>query len=95
MNHSFRWNSLPQTRGPRAVIAAALVLVLLPLQPRAEGGAAGSATSRKNVIHIISDDLRPELGFYGLENRHTPNLDAMAADAVVFDRAYAQQAVCG
>ena len=28
-----------------------------------------------NVIHIIIDDLRPEIGAYGIEDSHTPNLD--------------------
>lgn len=48
-----------------------------------------------NILHIIADDLRPELGAYGLENRSTPNIDRLAAGGAVFDRAYAQQAVCG
>ena len=48
-----------------------------------------------SVIHIIVDDLRPELGAYGVPNRHTPNIDKLAATGTVFDRAYCQQAVCG
>ena len=48
-----------------------------------------------SVLHIIVDDLRPELGAYGLPDRHTPNLDRLAHGGTVFDRAYAQQAVCG
>jgi len=41
------------------------------------------------------DDLRPEMGSYGLPDRHTPNMDKLASKGVVFDRAYSQQAVCG
>ena len=52
-----------------------------------------SATNKHNILHIISDDLRPELGAYGLSNRHTPNIDGIGG--TVFTRAYAQQAVCG
>ena len=44
--------------------------------------------------HIIVDDLRPELGAYGLPNRHTPNLDRLA-DVGTASTARAQQAVCG
>lgn len=47
------------------------------------------------VLHVIVDDLRPELGAYGLPDRSTPNIDALAAAGVVFDRAFAQIAVCG
>eukprot|EP00056_Hartaetosiga_gracilis_P003909 m.69503 g.69503 ORF g.69503 m.69503 type:complete len:452 (+) comp11631_c0_seq8:61-1416(+) len=48
-----------------------------------------------NVLFLVSDDLRPELGVYG-GNAITPNLDKLASDegAVVFDRAYVQQAIC-
>ena len=49
----------------------------------------------KNVLYIIVDDLRNELGFTN-KNPHiiTPNLDALAAAGTVFDRAYVQQGVC-
>lgn len=46
-----------------------------------------------NVLLIISDDLRPELGAYGA-SVHSPNIDALATRSVRFDRAYVQQAVC-
>ena len=49
----------------------------------------------RNVLHLIADDLRPELGAYGLNTSYTPHLDRLAAEGVAFDRAYAQQAVCG
>lgn len=52
-------------------------------------------STKHNILHIISDDLRPELGAYGLTNRHTPNLDQIAATGTTFLRTYAQQAVCG
>ncbi len=42
-----------------------------------------------NVLFILSDDLRPELGPYG-RPALTPNLGRLAARGVTFDRAYAQ-----
>lgn len=42
-----------------------------------------------------TDDLRPELGAYNQSHMSTPNLDALAARSMVFERAYVQQAVCG
>ena len=51
--------------------------------------------TRHNVVHIIVDDLRHELGCYGLPNRSTPVVDALARRGTLFNRAYAQQAVCG
>ncbi len=50
--------------------------------------------SRPNVLFIISDDLRPQLGCYGDVIVKTPNLDRFAGRALRFDRAYVQCAVC-
>ena len=54
-----------------------------------------AAVTPPNVLFIVSDDLRPELGVYG-GDAITPNLDKFAATAgtVVFNRAYVQQAIC-
>jgi len=54
--------------------------------------AAGSP--RPNVLFLVSDDLRPELGCYGNPIIHSPNIDRLAQRGMVFDRAYCQQAVC-
>lgn len=47
-----------------------------------------------NILFIGVDDLRPELGCYGSEIAITPNLDALAADGLLFENAYCQQAIC-
>jgi len=48
---------------------------------------------RYNVLFIISDDMRAELGCYG-GLAVTPNLDKLASTSVRFDRAYAQYPLC-
>jgi iduronate 2-sulfatase len=50
--------------------------------------------SRPNILFIIVDDLRPELGCYGTPLIRTPNIDSLAARGMVFTRAYCQQAMC-
>ena len=57
-------------------------------------GSASVAAARPNVLFIATDDLRNDLGCYGNQEVKTPNIDRLAASGVVFERAYAQQALC-
>lgn len=49
---------------------------------------------RPNVLFFAVDDLRPELGCYGVRGIQSPNIDRLAKQGMVFERAYVQQAVC-
>lgn len=50
--------------------------------------------ARYNVLFVVVDDLRPELGAYGKAYMHTPHIDSLAARGMVFERAYAQAPIC-
>ncbi|MEX0331088.1 MAG: sulfatase [Puniceicoccaceae bacterium] len=57
--------------------------------------ASASASTQPNILFIAVDDLRPELGCYGSEIAVTPNLDQLASQGLLFNRAYCQEAICG
>ena len=70
------------------MVPAALVLVLL--------SGAGAAAPTRNILYMIADDMRPEWDAYcpscGL---HTPHLNQLVQEGLLFTRAYCQQAICG
>ena len=68
----------------RILIAIFFALICLPSRAQ---------STKPNVLFIAVDDLRPQIGCYG-GNIKTPNIDALAARGMVFNRAYCQQAVC-
>ena len=65
-----------------------VILLLLELSTQTE-------TQPKNVLFVPVDDLRPEL-FEAYNQRYmkTPNLDKLAKQSLVFQRAYCQHALC-
>lgn len=66
------------------------VLWIGSIAPTAAGG-----NDPPNVLFIAVDDLRPQLGCYGRSQMHTPNIDRIAADGVLFERAYCMVPTCG
>ncbi|PQO28249.1 sulfatase [Blastopirellula marina] len=57
--------------------------------------AVTEAADRPNVLFIAVDDLRPEIGCYGMSHIHSPNIDKLASEGTVFERAYCMVPTCG
>lgn len=56
-------------------------------------GLAQGAT-KPNILFIAVDDLRPDLGCYGVSHIYSPNIDRLANQGVKFEHAYVNVAVC-
>ncbi|OHX64639.1 sulfatase [Flammeovirga pacifica] len=52
------------------------------------------AQEKPNILFIAFDDLRPQIGAYGEPEPITPNIDALADQAVQFNRAYVNYPLC-
>jgi len=51
--------------------------------------------SRPNIVFIMPDQLRADfLSCYGAEFIHTPHIDSLAENGVIYDRAYSPHPVC-
>ena len=57
--------------------------------------AADKPGSPPNILLIMIDDLRPQLGCFGEPQMISPNIDRLAAEGTLFERAYVQVPVCG
>ncbi|GAA4455704.1 sulfatase [Novipirellula rosea] len=77
-----------------ALIAVLLASFPLPADEPRSDVTPSNGSSKPNVLFIAIDDLRPELGCYGSEIAITPNLDKLASDGLLFNRAYCQEAIC-
>lgn len=81
-------------RDPRRRGAFRAILLLAPLLPGCAPGTSeapdpGSERRRPNVLLIVVDTLRADhLGCYGAARNTSPAIDALASEAVRFERAY-------
>ncbi len=71
-------------------------VLLLTVYPATAQHKTVASTGKKplNVVFIAVDDLRPELNCYGAKHIISPHIDKLAANGMVFQRTYCQQAVC-
>ena len=76
------------TRIPPTLVAAGTLLALLV-------SACATPSTPPNIVLIISDDHAwTDYGFMGHDAIHTPYLDALAAESMVYTRGYVPTSVC-
>jgi arylsulfatase A-like enzyme len=72
-----------------------LVLPVLSFQCSQKNSTEDKVERDLNVLFIAVDDLRPELGSYGVEDVFCPNIDKLANGGIQFNQAYCNIPVCG
>jgi len=70
-------------------------LLFMSCKDEKKGNIEAEEKKRMNILFIAVDDLRPELNFYGAKHIKSPNLDKLASESLVFNRAYCNVPVCG
>jgi len=85
---------IPMTRRKFVgTLTASAAAAALPAS--AIGSLFKSKPAKMNVLFLMSDDCRVELGCYASRFKaHTPNIDALAKSGVRFDRNYCQFPLC-
>lgn len=64
-----------------------LLFFFVPLSHRAP-------EQRPNILWILGEDMSPDLGFLGIPEVRTPNIDALAARGMYFSHAFTTAPVC-
>lgn len=73
-----------------------IVLITSCKQPQTIENTKETETQRPpNILFIVVDDLRPELGTYGKTYMKTPVIDSLASQSYQFNNAFCNIPVCG
>ncbi|MBX2850340.1 MAG: sulfatase [Phycisphaeraceae bacterium] len=81
-------------RGSQGIIAVLACILLLGCASPTQA-APERKNNRYNVLFIAIDDLRPELGCYGVDYVDTPNIDKLASTGVTFLQHFVAVPTCG
>ena len=78
-----------------SILTTIVLVTMLSACKDAKTNETISENKKPNILFIAVDDLRPELNFYGANHIKSPNLDQLAGESLVFNRAYCNVPVCG
>ena len=79
-----------------AAVWGVMIAVQLAILSTGQVSAATAKTRDKpNVLFLVVDDLRPQLGCYGQKQMHSPNIDRLASEGVLFERSFCMVPTCG
>ena len=78
------------------VASMAMWLMASPSFGADDAGNTSAKSQRPNILWILAEDLSPFMGCYDdpINSGHTPTIDKIAADGVLFKRAFVPAPVC-
>lgn len=79
-------------RTKRYPIVIVFLFICLPFFAQSSNG---TSEKKMNVLFIAVDDLRLQAGIFGQDQMHTPALDKLGKEGLVFNKAYCSVPVCG
>ncbi|HEY5759032.1 MAG TPA: sulfatase-like hydrolase/transferase [Steroidobacter sp.] len=77
----------------RTFLSASATVAALAAVERS-GAANDGARSRPNILWLVSEDNNPFIGAYGDRLAHTPAIDALAKQGVLYANAFSNSPVC-
>ena len=77
-----------------ATVFVCVAVHLLNLDARGAEPTEETNRERPNILWIVGENLKLDLGCYGAKNVSTPNLDALAVDGVRYTRVFSTSPVC-
>jgi arylsulfatase A-like enzyme len=91
--------SPPRKSSPHAAVPLSRRKFFTGTAAALAGSLAGSscqspAGPRPNILWIIGEDFSPDLGCYGNRGLHTPNIDSLASQGVLYSNAFVTAPVC-
>jgi arylsulfatase A-like enzyme len=81
-------------RGSHGIVTLLACTLLLGCASPSQA-APDKTNNRYNVLFIAVDDLRPELGCYGVDYVNTPNIDKLASTGTTFLQHFVMMPTCG
>ncbi len=70
------------------------IFTALLLVPLATLHAAEPPVKKPNILWLVAEDMSPHFGCYGEKTIQTPNVDKLAADGLLFERAFVTTPIC-
>ncbi|MFH4967713.1 sulfatase [Gaetbulibacter sp. M240] len=76
------------------LIFATTLVSVVSCKPKDDKMVQSEVQNKPNILWIVCEDISPTLSFYGDSTAHTPNLDKLANESLVYDNAFATVGVC-